>query len=114
MKVKLTNMLFYNGCRYRAGTVVDLPKEVVPKSAEVLEGKPLPKPRKAAEKSELRSVYRGNPKRPEAARWRLMHGKTVLEEFVDKSACEVARIDLEQNPETLQERLAEVLGDAVS
>lgn len=112
MKVKLKNMLFYGGRRHRAGDVVDLPAAAVPKSAVRLEAAPEPEPTLPEDK--LHTHYRGNPRRPEAARWQLRFGETVLEEFTDKSACEVARIDLAQNPDLLQERLAEVAGDAVS
>ena len=119
MKVKLAHMLFYGGHRYRAGAVVDLPPEAVPKSAVRLMGEaevitaPPSEPK-------LHNHYKGHPRRPELARWQLRYGEMVLEEFTDKSACEVARIDLEQNPDLLQERLAEVTpplqetGDAVS
>ena len=101
MLVKLTQMYFDGRFRHRAGTVIDLPAERVPKSAVPVE--------EGAEVLEpvLRSVYRGNPRRPEAARWRLMVGDRVLEEFNDKAACEVARLDLERNPEALRERLGE-------
>ena len=106
MRVKLKNLLFYGGRRYRDGEIVDLPPEAVPKSAVRLEAEPAPESPVSGDK--LHTHYRGNPRRPEAARWQLRHGETVLEEFTDKSACEVARIDLEQNRDKLQERLAEV------
>ena len=114
MLVKLTQMYFdARGFRHRAGTVIDLPAERVPKSAvPVGEGAEVPEAVFKDGVAEptgpvLRSVYRGNPRRPEAARWRLMVGDRVLEEFTDKAACEVARLDLERDPEMLRERLGE-------
>ena len=111
MRVKLTQMYFdARGFRHRAGTVLDLPEAAVPKSAvPVAEGEAVPTASTEPAAPELRSVYRGNPRRPEGARWRLMFGDRVLEEFTDKAACEVARLDLEQNPEMLRERLGEVM-----
>ena len=108
MLVKLTQMYFDGRFRHRAGTVIDLPAERVPKSAvPVGEGvEPMVAPAEPAAPV-LRSVYRGNPRRPEAARWRLMVGDRVLEEFTDKAACEVARLNLERDPEALRERLGE-------
>ena len=109
MLVKLTQMYFDGRFRHRAGTVVDLPAERVPKSAvPVEEGAEVPAAASAEPAAPvLRSVYRGNPRRPEAARWRLMVGDRVLEEFTDKTACEVARLDLERDPERLRQRLGE-------
>ena len=109
MLVKLTQMYFDGRFRHRAGTVIDLPADRVPKSAvPVGEGAEVPAPAPAEPAGPvLRSVYRGNPRRPEAARWRLMFGDRVLEEFTDKAACEVARLDLERDPELLGERLEE-------
>ena len=102
-------MYFDGRFRHRTGTVIDLPEGAVPKSAVPVEegaevpAAALPEPTKPV----LRSVYRGNPRRPEAARWRLMVGDRVLEEFDDKAACEVARLDLERDSEALRERLGE-------
>ena len=115
MRVKLTQMYFDGRFRHRAGTVIDLPAERMPKSAvPVKEGTEAPSVA-STEPAEpvLRTVYKGHPRRPEMARFRVMYGDVVIDEFTDKSQAETLRVDLEQHPELLKERLAEVADGSV-
>ena len=111
MLVKLTQMYFDGRFRHRAGTVIDLPAERVPKSA-VPVGERAEAVTAPPSEPKLRTVYKGHPRRPEMARFRLMYGDVVIDEFTDKSQAEVLRVDLEQHPELLKERLDELQAES--
>ena len=107
MRVKLKNLLFYGGRRYRAGEIVDLPPAAVPKSAVVVSEVTEEAPAEVEKPPKLVSRYVPS-RRPDGGKWRVLYGDTVVEEFRDKSQAEQLRVDLEQNPDILDERLAEL------
>ncbi len=102
MKVKLTNTFFYRGSRFRAGAILDLPDNVIPRSAKRLTDDDKP-PREIS-----RLEMRHRPRRDGTVRWQLRMGEVVVDEFDTKNGAEVARIDYEANHDKLRDRLDEL------
>ena len=111
MKVRLTNMLFHGGRRYRAGAVVDLPEGVIPTSAERLDPEAKPETPPPEVKSQFVVALR---------RWRVSAGGRTIEEFTEKGPAHALEEQLKRDPEALRERLTALdaadqeTGDAVS
>ena len=101
--VRLTRNFFYGSSRHRAGTVLDLPEGVIPKTAERIN------PEKARPERSIAPLQSRNiPRRDGTTRWQLLMGDRVIDEFPTKHDCELARIGYDGEPDRLRARLDEL------
>ena len=111
MLVKLTQMYFDGRFRHRAGAVIDLPAERVPKSAVPVAAATEPEAPPPTVKSQFVVALR---------RWRVSAGGRTIEEFTEKGPAHELEEQLKRDPEALRERLTALdaadqeTGDAVS